>query len=157
MKKLIITLLVILLISTLLPYAPTIAQLLHVPHEDPATAASPINAWALLAYYAGHGGYEGILELVASGRYEDVDELVERMKVEIKTLREGMDETKQAKEHVDNMDVSNIRRDMEALKQKSKYIEGHIERIDVRPLVNMIQEVENKVERLKASSALIIE
>jgi uncharacterized protein YukE len=85
------------------------------------------------------------------------DDLVERFNVEIKTLKEKMGETKQAKEHVEGLDISNIRRDMESLKQKSQYIEQHLERVDVKPIVEMIKEVENKVNNLRASSALIIE
>lgn len=85
------------------------------------------------------------------------DDLAEKTNVELKTLKEKVDETKQAKEHVDNLDISNIRRDMESLKQKSQYIEQHIERVDIRPIVEMIKDVENKVSTLRASSALIIE
>jgi len=85
------------------------------------------------------------------------DDLVEKMNVEMKTLKEMMGDSHVAKEHVENLDITSIRRDMEALKQKSQYIEQHIERVDVEPLVRMIQDVENKVESLKASSALIIE
>jgi predicted nucleic acid-binding Zn-ribbon protein len=85
------------------------------------------------------------------------DDLAEKTNVELKTLKEKLDEAKQAKEHVDNLDISNIRRDMESLKQKSQYIEQHIEKVDIRPIVEMIKDVENKVSTLRASSALIIE
>ncbi len=85
------------------------------------------------------------------------DDLVESFNVEIKTLKEKMGEAAQAKEHVEGLDISNIRRDMESLKQKSQYIEQHLERVDVKPIVEMIREVENKVNNLRASSALIIE
>jgi chromosome segregation ATPase len=85
------------------------------------------------------------------------DDLVEKMNVEIKTLREKMEETSQAKEHVEGLEVSHMKRDMESLKQKSQYIEQHLERVDVKPIVEMIQEVERKVDSLRASSALIIE
>jgi predicted nucleic acid-binding Zn-ribbon protein len=85
------------------------------------------------------------------------DDLVEKFSVELKTLRESMGESVQAKEHVESLDISNIRRDMESLKQKSQYIEQHLEKVDMQPIVDMIREVENKVNTLKASSALIIE
>ncbi len=85
------------------------------------------------------------------------NDLVEKMNVEMKTVGEKMDETAQAREHVENLDIANIRRDMEVLKQKSQYIEKHIERVDIKPVLDMIKEIENRVETLKASSAMIIE
>ncbi len=85
------------------------------------------------------------------------DDLAESFNVEVKTLKEKMGEATQAKERVDGLDISNIRRDMESLKQKSQYIEQHLDKFDVEPIVEMIREVENKVNNLRASSALIIE
>ena len=85
------------------------------------------------------------------------DDAVEKLNVEIKTLREKMNEVSNAKEHVDNLDITNIRRDMEIIKQKNQFLEQHLERVDIRPIVDMIKDVELKVNNLQASSALIIE
>jgi chromosome segregation ATPase len=85
------------------------------------------------------------------------DDVAERLNVELKTVKEQLNETKQAGEAMKDLDVSSMRRDVESLKQKSAYIEQHIERVDIRPVIEMIKDVENKVEGLRTSSALIIE
>jgi prefoldin subunit 5/Rieske Fe-S protein len=91
------------------------------------------------------------------GTDKRTDDAVEKLNVEIKTLNEKMNEVSNAKEHVDNLDITNIRRDMEIIKQKNQFLEQHLERVDIRPIVSMIKDVELKVNNLQASSALIIE
>lgn len=85
------------------------------------------------------------------------DDLIEKMNVEIKTLKEKVGEAMQAKKQLEELDIPNMRKDMESLKQKSQYIEQHIERVDLNPIVDMIKELETKVSNLRTSSALVIE
>ena len=84
-------------------------------------------------------------------------DFMEKLKVEMKVLEDKIGEAAQAKEHVDNLDITTIRRDMESLKQKSQYIEQNLENVNLEPIMTLIKEVENKVETLRVSSPLIIE
>jgi hypothetical protein len=85
------------------------------------------------------------------------DDLSERFNVEIKTLKEKMGEVDRSKEQIESLDIANVRRDMESLKQKLQYIEQNLDRFDFKPVMEMIKEVDNKINNLRASSALIIE
>ena len=88
---------------------------------------------------------------------EKTNEFMEKIRVEMKTVHEKASDATDSKEHVENLDVAGLRRDLEALKQKNQYIESHLERVDISPVVELIKEVENKVEAIKSTSALIIE
>ena len=85
------------------------------------------------------------------------DDAIEKLNVEIKTLKENMNEAMKTREHIEKLDIPNIRRDMEVLRQKSEYLQNQLERINIEPLVEMVSEVENKMSVLQASSALVIE
>ena len=86
-----------------------------------------------------------------------IDDVIEKLNVEVNALKEQMKDVNTSKEHVEKLDIPNIRRDMEVLKQKSQYLEKHFESIDFQPIVDMVKDVENKVMGLQSSSALIIE
>ncbi|MFQ5873370.1 MAG: hypothetical protein ACE5JL_06175 [Dehalococcoidia bacterium] len=74
MKKLLATLLIIVLAATLLFYVPVMAKLAPVPHEDPATAQSSIGARSVLRYYG------DVLALVLEKEYESAEDLIQRLK-----------------------------------------------------------------------------
>ena len=82
---------------------------------------------------------------------------IEKFNVELKSLSEKIDEFNKAREHIERLDIPNMRRDMETISQKNKFIEEQLHTIDVQPLVDMVKGVEEKVRDLQTSSALIIE
>ena len=88
---------------------------------------------------------------------EQSDDSIEKLNVELKTLSEKIDEFNKAREHIEKLDIPNIRRDIEIIMQKNQYIENQLHSIDVQPLVSMVREVDSKLRTLESSSAMIIE
>ena len=72
MKRLLPTLLVAIL-ATLLFCVPVLADLYHVPHEDPGVAESALDARSLLWYYG------DVLEMVSVREYVRADGLIQRL------------------------------------------------------------------------------
>lgn len=84
-------------------------------------------------------------------------EKTEKAESEIKILKDSIEETKRLEEEVKRMNIKSIMRDLEILKTKNQWLESQIEKIGTGPLYDRIQELEHKINTLRASSALIIE
>ncbi len=84
-------------------------------------------------------------------------EKAEKAEAEIRMLKESVEEAKRLEEDVKKMNVESIMRDLEILKTRNQWLEGQIEKIGTGPLHERVQELEHKINTLKASSALIIE
>jgi len=70
MKRLLAILLIV-IVAALIFCVPVLANLPHVPHEDPATAESSIDVRSLLWYYG------DVLEMVSLGEYERAEGLIQ--------------------------------------------------------------------------------
>jgi len=82
---------------------------------------------------------------------------MEQIKVEIDSLRNEIETIKKKENDIEKLDIAGLRRDIETLKEKTSWIEENIERFDIKPLYEMIKDVENKLNILKISSPLIID
>lgn len=58
---------------------------------------------------------------------------------------------------VPTKDTQKFLRDMEIIKTKQEWIENNIERIDVRPLMKKMEELEHRIRVLKVSSPIVLE
>jgi len=74
MKKLVPILTLVLVLAAMLPLVPAIAGPVHIPHEDPATAASDFDiALPVLLHYG------DVLSLLAEGEFTDMRALMETL------------------------------------------------------------------------------
>ena len=58
---------------------------------------------------------------------------------------------------IDKLDIDNISRGIESLKERSQWLEENIQKIDIRPLREKIDKIEELLREMKASSPYIIE
>jgi len=74
MKRLFVTLSIVVLLAVLLPGFPIIAQSTHIPHENPATAKNTLDLAALIV------SYSDIYNLAALRQYQDTQSILQEMK-----------------------------------------------------------------------------
>lgn len=55
------------------------------------------------------------------------------------------------------IDVDELRRDLEIIKTKQEWIENNIERIDIKPLLRKIEELEHRIRVITVSSPIVLE
>jgi len=81
----------------------------------------------------------------------------ERLETEFNALRREAEESRALREKVENINLDGLGREIESLKQKSKWIQDNIEKIDIGPLCNRIEEMEHRLKLMAASSPHVIE
>jgi len=84
---------------------------------------------------------------------EELDKVVG----DLKNLKSEIEGLKKLTEVLNTMDISGIRRDIESLKTKSKWLEQQIENVDIEPLYELIKEIEGRVSYSRTTSPVIIE
>jgi tetrahydromethanopterin S-methyltransferase subunit G len=72
-------------------------------------------------------------------------------------MSQRMNEIKSIEEELKTLNIKDITRDIEILKQKVQWIENNIEKINIKPLHERIQEIEHKINTVKISSPYVIE
>lgn len=82
---------------------------------------------------------------------------VDRMEAEIKFLRGDMKRVMSLEEEMNRLNMKSMTRDIESLKEKSRWLETSFKGFDIDPLVEKISELEDKIKILKASQPLILE
>jgi hypothetical protein len=88
---------------------------------------------------------------------EKEKDFAESMKTQVDSMRKEIDGMKKVEEKLKALDVEGFRRDLESVKQKVKWVEDHIEAFDIMPLVELLKDVETRVNDLKVSSPVIID
>lgn len=81
---------------------------------------------------------------------------LDRVMGDIRSLKMDIDSLKKTHDSLGKMDVSGLRRDIESLKTKNKWLEQQISNIDIEPIYDMIKEVDRKVSS-GGSGPVIIE
>jgi len=74
MKKLVIILSIMAILGVFFPFFPILAQPVHVPHENPATATGSLNKAALLL------SYNKIINLATSRQYQDARDVLNELR-----------------------------------------------------------------------------
>ncbi|RLJ05845.1 MAG: hypothetical protein DRP13_02135 [Candidatus Aenigmatarchaeota archaeon] len=82
---------------------------------------------------------------------------VQEVFLQIKTLSDEIKEIKSIRKKLQETDIDSIKRDMESVKLKLQWLENRIRESGHEDLFEKIEEIENMVKRLKASSPLVIE
>ncbi len=82
---------------------------------------------------------------------------VERMEAEVKFLKEDISRIISLEEEMKRMNMKSLAKDMESLKLKSQWLETNFKGFDIDPLIEKIQDIEDKIKIMKASQPLIIE
>ena len=78
------------------------------------------------------------------------DSEIEKLKKDIETMRE-------IEKHIRGLNLQEIRRDMEIIKTKQEWIENNIERIDIKPLLRKMEELEHRIRVIRVSSPIVVE
>jgi hypothetical protein len=82
---------------------------------------------------------------------------VDKAEAEIKFLKEDIARIISIEEEMKRISAKSLERDVESLKAKSQWLETHVKGFDMDPLVEKIQEMEDKIKIMKASQPLILE
>jgi deoxyribodipyrimidine photolyase len=82
---------------------------------------------------------------------------VERMEGEVKFLKQDMARVMGLEEEMNRLNMKSLTRDVEGLKAKSQWLEGKFQVFDMDPVLDKIQEIEDKIKILKASQPIILE
>jgi hypothetical protein len=88
---------------------------------------------------------------------EKNSETVDRMEAEVKFLKEDVARMISLDEEMKRISAKSMGRDIESLKAKSQWLETSIKGFDIDPIVEKINELEDKIRILKASQPFIIE
>ncbi len=83
--------------------------------------------------------------------------LEERLGSEIEILKKETGDLGKTGEHVKGLNIEELRRDLEIIKTKQEWIENNIERIDMKPLLRKMEELEHKIRLIRTSSPIVLE
>ena len=73
---------------------------------------------------------------------------VERMEGEVKFLKHDMAKVMGLEEEMDRLNMKSLTRDVESLRAKSQWLEGKFQVFDMDPVLDKIQEIEDKIKIL---------
>jgi len=82
---------------------------------------------------------------------------VERMEGEVKFLKQDVARVMGLEEEMNRLNMKSLTRDVESLKEKSHWLEGKFQVFDMDPVLDKLQELEDKLKIMKASQPLILE
>jgi len=88
---------------------------------------------------------------------EEQRKTIENTEIELNELRKGVDDFHSYEKGFINLDTEKLLRDMEALKTKTEWIELEVEKMNFRPLIDKMSEIEAMLNKLKLSHPMIIE
>ena len=89
--------------------------------------------------------------------FKQVTDKMENFSSQMKSFETRMDEIRKIEDHIERLDLKQIRREIEILKTKEHWIVDNLEKLDMDPIFEKIQEVEHKINLLKATSPYVIE
>lgn len=70
---------------------------------------------------------------------------LDRVSGDIRGVKREIDELKKVGTSFKTLDISGLRRDIESLKEKSKWLEQQVGNLDIEPLYELIKEIEDRV------------
>lgn len=76
---------------------------------------------------------------------------------EIKKLKRGMEGFGRLGEQAQGPKLGDILRDLEIIKTKQEWIENNIERIDIKPILRKMEELEHRIRVINVSSPIVLE
>lgn len=88
---------------------------------------------------------------------ENQKNTIEDMGIELSSVKKDLETFQDFEKEFTEMDLKNIRNDIEAIKQKTEWVESEVERINLSPLLERIDELENRISNMKLSQPMIIE
>ena len=89
--------------------------------------------------------------------FKEVAEEMEEFRATMKEFDRRMEEIRKVEDDIKKLDLKQLRREIEILKTKEHWIVDNLERVDIEPVLDKINEVEHKIDRLKATSPFVIE
>ncbi len=89
--------------------------------------------------------------------FKEATEQMEEFRATMKEFERRMEEIRKVEDDIKKLDLKQIRREIEILKTKEHWIVDNLERVDIEPVLDKINEVEHKIDRLKATSPFVIE
>ncbi len=87
----------------------------------------------------------------------EIQNSIKEIRASINSLSGRMNDIEKRSEEIKGLDIPGLKRDVEALKEKSRWLEESVEAIDMKRIMDMMKEVENRIESLRVSSPLVIE
>lgn len=87
----------------------------------------------------------------------DSRDLEERIASELEDVKKEMINLKSKGEHAGGLNMKEFIRDLEIIKTKQEWIENNIERIDIKPILRKMEELEHRIRMIGGSAAVIVE
>ena len=78
-------------------------------------------------------------------------------KMDIKHADEEILILKNQLAEVRKLDIKRLLREMEVLKMKTRWLEEHVDRFDVKPIFEMIDELESRIKAITSTTPMVIE
>jgi hypothetical protein len=88
-----------------------------------------------------------------SDEHKGFDSIVSRMTA----IEQSFHELERMKNFMETVDIRGLRRDMEVVKTRQKWVEEGLEHLNIVPLHDKLTEIENKVKNLRSVEPTIIE
>jgi hypothetical protein len=87
----------------------------------------------------------------------EVTKRIDDFELKAKSIKELAERLDKNQKEVEDVDIKDMRRDIEVLKQKMDWIEEGIDKINVKPIFERIEEIEHMMQTFKVSNPVIIE
>jgi uncharacterized coiled-coil protein SlyX len=88
---------------------------------------------------------------------EEQRKSIENTEIELSALKKSLDDFQSYEKGFIKMDTANLLRDVESLKTKTQWLELELEKINIRPLMERLDELEARLNSLRISQPMIIE
>jgi prefoldin subunit 5 len=89
--------------------------------------------------------------------FKEVTDQMNDFRAQMTQFGKSMEDLRKVDDDIKKLDIKEIRRELEILKTKGHWIEDNLEKLDVKPFMDKMQEVEHKIDRLRATSPFVIE
>ena len=100
------------------------------------------------------------LERIHEELKDDFRRVVDRMeefKTQMDTFDDKIEHIKKIEDHIRKLDMKQMRREIEILKTKDHWIMDNLEKLDIDPLFEKIQEMQHEIRTVKATLPFVIE
>ena len=88
---------------------------------------------------------------------KQVSDSAERTGNRMDSMENGLAELRKLEEHVKKVDVMGVRRDIESMGARQKWLENRMESINLDGIIEKITELESLIQGIKAASPIVIE
>lgn len=88
---------------------------------------------------------------------EKNNQIIEKSTEEIYSLKQRIDSFKDLEDILKGTDIKTLGRNLEILRTRSQWLEDRLEKFNVQPILEKIEEIEVAIKSLQASSPLIME